>query len=52
MGQRVKDIRELCPNSMVLDGLAVRGGNVRTARKDVRTWLDRIALAGKVNKRS
>jgi len=52
MGRSVTDIRQLCPKSIVLDGLAVRGGNVRTARKDVRAWLERIGLLGNVDTRS
>ncbi len=47
LGRSVEDIRKLCPKSVVLDGLAIRGGNVRTAKKDVQAWLERIGLARK-----
>ena len=45
MGRSVKDIRELCPKSIILDGLAIRNGTVRSAKKDVQAWLERIGLA-------
>ncbi len=44
LGRSVRDLREACPQSVVLDGLAVRGGIVSAAMKDVRTWLERIGV--------
>ncbi len=38
------DIKALCPRSIILDGLAIRGGSVRTAGKDVLAWLNRIGV--------
>lgn len=51
LGRSVTDIRKICPESVVLDGLAVRGGNVRTAKKDVLAWLEKIGLATKAGGR-
>ena len=44
LGRSMHDMRELCPRSVVLDGLATRGGNVRNARNDVRAWLQKIGI--------
>jgi flavodoxin len=46
-GRSIKDIGKICPEAVVLDGLAVRGGNVRTAKKEVQAWLERIGSARK-----
>ncbi len=46
-GRSINNIRELCPKSVILDGLAIRGGNVKTAKKEVQAWLERIGLARK-----
>jgi len=45
LGRSVDDIRKLCPNSDVSDGLAIKGGSMSTARRDVMAWLKRIGLA-------
>lgn len=47
MGRSGRDIKELCPKSVVLDGLAVRGGSVRSAEKNLIEWLERLAVARK-----
>lgn len=39
MGRSVTDIKALCPNSTILNGLPVRGSNVRNAGNDIRKWL-------------
>jgi flavodoxin len=44
LGRSVQDIRKLCPQSVILDGLAIRGGNVVAAKKDVRAWLKNILI--------
>ncbi|HVO40955.1 MAG TPA: flavodoxin [Spirochaetia bacterium] len=49
LGRSVEDIRALCPRSIVLDGLAVRGGSAGTAKEDVHAWLERIGLARKAD---
>ncbi len=44
LGRSVQDIRKLCPQSVIQDGLAVRGGSVAAAKKDVQVWLGRIGM--------
>lgn len=39
MGSSESDIRSLCPNAALLDGLAVRGSSVNSAQSDVEKWL-------------
>ena len=38
------DIKRLCPNAKILPGLAILGGSVDMADKDVETWLTRLNL--------
>ncbi len=44
LGKSVTDIRKLCPDAEVLDGLAIRGGNVSGAQHEVSAWLDRLGF--------
>ncbi|WP_368488491.1 flavodoxin [Clostridium sp. BJN0013] len=44
MGRSTTDIKKLCPNSNVLEGLAIRGSSVNKARKDVSAWLSKIGV--------
>ncbi|BAH06474.1 flavodoxin [Clostridium kluyveri] len=44
MGRSTTDIKKLCPNSNVLEGLAVRGSSVNKAGKDVSAWLSEIGV--------
>jgi hypothetical protein len=44
MGSSERDIKKLCPNAKVLSGLAIRGGSVDRADKDVTDWLKRLDL--------
>jgi flavodoxin len=51
LGHSVSDIKALCPNSTVLDGLALRGGSngaVKTdgAGRDIAAWLRKLGLVG------
>jgi flavodoxin len=39
MGSSEGDIKKLCPNARVLPGLAIRGGSVDRADKDLSSWL-------------
>lgn len=39
MGSSERDIKKLCPNAQVLSGLAIRGGSVDRADKDIRNWV-------------
>lgn len=45
MGRTATDIKKLCPQSTVLDGLPINGKAVKTAQNDVQTWLRRIKMA-------
>ncbi len=44
LGRSVKDIAALCPNSTILDGLAVWGKDAKTAQNDVSEWLRKIKI--------
>ncbi|MCU0852188.1 MAG: flavodoxin [Thermoplasmata archaeon] len=44
LGQSVEDIATLCSRSTVLEGLAVRGGDVGNAQSNVSEWLRRIGM--------
>ena len=44
MGSSERDIKKLCPNAKVLSGLAIRGGSVDKADKDVAYWLKKLNL--------
>jgi flavodoxin len=44
LGRSMDDLREICPRSVILDGLAIRGENVTAAKKDVGAWLSRIGM--------
>jgi len=44
MGSSERDIKKLCPNAKVLSGLAIRGGSVDRADKDVANWLKKLDL--------
>ena len=43
-GRSVSDIRKMCPQSTVLDGLAIRGGDVKNAQNEVSGWLRELGL--------
>jgi flavodoxin len=47
LGRSVRDLKGACPQSVVLDGLAIRGGHAKMAKKDVATWLTRIGIMPK-----
>ena len=44
LGRAPADMAKLCPKSTVLEGLAVRGGSVKSARGDVESWLRKIGM--------
>lgn len=44
MGHSEADIRTLCPGAKVLKGLAVQGGKVQRAEKDIESWLKKAGL--------
>lgn len=44
LGRSVEDIKKLCPQSTVLNGLAIRGTSVQTAQNRVSEWLRGIGI--------
>jgi flavodoxin len=44
LGRSVADISRLCPKSTVLEGIAVRGRDVRAAQTRVSEWLRKIKI--------
>lgn len=42
MGSSVSDIRKLCPGAKVEKGLAIRGGSVSQAKKEIEKWVSEI----------
>jgi flavodoxin len=44
MGSSERDIKKLCPNAKMLSGLAIRGGSVDRADKDIANWLKKLDL--------
>ena len=47
LGRSVTDIRKLCPQSTILEGLAVRGREVKTAQNEVFGWLRKIGITSR-----
>lgn len=43
-GRSVSDLRQLCPQATILDGLAIRGSSVKSAQSDVAAWLRQIGM--------
>lgn len=39
MGSSVSDIKKLCPDAVVEEGLAIHGGSVQRAKKDIEAWI-------------
>ena len=40
----LKDIKRLCPDATITDGLAINGDNAATCDRDVEKWLKKIDL--------
>lgn len=40
----LKDIKRLCPNANITEGLAINGDNATTCDRDVEKWLRKIGL--------
>lgn len=40
----LKDIKRLCPNANITEGLAINGDNAATCDRDVEKWLEKIGL--------
>ncbi len=47
LGHSITDIKKACPKSTVLDGLAIRGGDVKNAQDAVAGWLCEIGMTAK-----
>ena len=44
LGRSVTDIKKVCPQSTVMDGLAIRGGDVKNSQEEVSGWLRDIGM--------
>lgn len=44
LGHSIADIRKACPHSVVLDGMAIRGGDVKNAQDIVTGWLCTVGI--------
>jgi len=44
LGRSATDISKLCPKSALLDGVAIRGRDVKTAQNKVSEWLRKITI--------
>jgi flavodoxin len=44
LGRSATDISKLCPKSTLLDGVAIRGRDVKTAQNKVSEWLQKIKI--------
>lgn len=44
LGHSVSDIKKTCPSSTILDGLVIRGGDVRNAQDEVSGWLQGLGM--------
>lgn len=42
LGSSVGDIKKLCPDAIVKKGLAIHGGSVRKAKKDIEKWIREV----------
>ncbi len=46
-GSSIQDLKRLCPKARFKEGLAVRGSRVKSAQKEVDSWLSKLGLAEK-----
>ena len=44
MGSSERDIKKFCPQSKVLSSLAIQGGRIDRADKDIANWLKKLDL--------
>lgn len=44
MGQSVSDIKKICPNAIVHDGLAIKGSQVKQSKSQIEKWLKNIGV--------
>lgn len=45
LGRTMSHVEELCPNSTVIQGLAVRGTSIGSSRSEVAGWLRKLSMA-------
>ncbi|MDR1653906.1 MAG: NAD(P)H-dependent oxidoreductase [Prevotellaceae bacterium] len=43
-GRSLNDLKKLCPNATLLEGLEISGGMVRRSKDDVANWLQKIGI--------
>lgn len=46
MGSSEKDIKKLCPDAILLDGLDIRGSKAPKAQDDVEKWINKSGILG------
>lgn len=39
MGSSIEDIKRICPGAIVESGLAIRGGDVKRAKEEIKKWI-------------
>lgn len=44
LGRSITDIKKLCPQSTIEDGLAIRGKNVKNSKEDLSEWLRKLEM--------
>lgn len=44
LGRSIQDIKNATPTAIVKDGLAIRGGNVRSSDKQIENWLKNLEV--------
>ena len=45
-GRALTDLSALCPNAKILEGLAIRGGRVKSAQPEIIEWLKKTGITG------
>jgi len=50
LGRSVDDIKVVCAQSTVLDGLAIRGSEVTGAQNEVSEWLSELGMTERAKK--
>jgi flavodoxin len=44
-GNALADLKRLCPNAAIMEGLAIRGGRVQGAQSEIARWLSKIGMS-------
>jgi len=44
LGRSVLDIKAICPDSTILESIAIRGSYVKNAEKEISVWLHKIGM--------